>query len=149
MSTRSHIGISTVEEGISYVKYVYCHFDGYTIDGVGQMLFEHYKDEEKVKELISLGDISFLEKNIEPSKDSNHSFYTPEKDVTVFYHRDRKENLDNSKARKISDLKYYPDDMVDYIYLFENNQWYLIEKIEKDGNVKLTKTLVKDIIKKT
>ena len=88
MSTRSYIGISTVEEGINYIKYVYCHFDGYTINGVGQMLFEHYKDEEKVKKLISLGDISFLEKNIEPSS-SKHSFNTPEKDVTVFYHRDR------------------------------------------------------------
>ena len=102
MSTRSYIGIR--EKG-NFIKYVYCHFDGYTISGVGQMLFEHYKDEEKVKELISLGDISFLEKNINPSKDSNHSFYTPEKDVTVFYHRDRGD--EESEAWKTHDFHQF------------------------------------------
>ena len=142
MSTRSYIGISTVKEGISYVNYVYCHFDGYTINGVGQMLFEHYKDEEKVKKLISLGDISFLEKNIEPSS-SNHSFNTPEKDVTVFYHRDRGD--EESKPYKIYDFQYYPNKMIEYVYLFENGEWY---SIGYDENQKTpTKTLIKDILK--
>ena len=143
MSTRSYIGISTIEEGINYVKYVYCHFDGYTVNGVGQMLFEHYKDEEKVKELISLGDISFLEKNINPSKDSNHSFYTPEKDVTVFYHRDRGD--EGCKPYKIFDFQYNPNKMIEYTYLFENGEWY---SIGYDENQKTpTKTLIKDILK--
>ena len=142
MSTRSYIGISTIEDGINYVKYVYCHFDGYTVNGVGQMLFEHYKDEEKVKKLISLGDISFLEKNIEPSS-SNHSFYTPEKDVTVFYHRDRGD--EKSEAWKTYDFQYYPNRMIEYVYLFENGEWY---SIGYDENQKTpTKTLIKDILK--
>ncbi len=139
MSTRSHIGIK--EEGINYIKYVYCHFDGYTINGVGQMLFEHYKDEEKVKELISLGDISFLAKNINPSKDSNHSFYTPEKDVTVFYHRDRGDK--ESEAWKTYDFQYYPNKMIEYVYLFENGEWYSIGYDEKQKTP--TKILLKDI----
>ena len=140
MSTRSHIGIR--EKGI-FIKYVYCHFDGYTINGVGQMLFEHYKDEEKVKKLISLGDISFLEKNINPSKDSNHSFYTPEKDVTVFYHRDRGD--EKSEAWKTYDFQYYPNKMIEYVYLFENGEWY---SIGYDKNHKTpTKILIKDILK--
>ena len=143
MSTRSHVGISTIEEGINYVKYVYCHFDGYTINGVGQMLFEHYKDEEKVKELISLGDISFLEKNINPSKDSNHSFDTPEKDVTVFYHRDRGD--EENKPYKIYDFQYYPDKMIEYVYLFENGEWYSIGYNERKKAP--TKILIKDIFK--
>jgi len=141
MSTRSYIGLRINKKDISFV---YCHSDGFINKGVGQMLCEHYQDRKKVKELISLGDISSLGKNINPSKDSNHSFYTPEKDVTVFYHRDRKENLDHNKARKISDLKYYPDDIVDYVYLFENNQWY---SIVYDENQKTpTKILIKDIL---
>ena len=142
MSTRSHIGISTIKEGNNYVKYVYCHFDGYTINGVGQMLFEHYKDEEKVKKLISLGDISFLEKNIEPSS-SNHSFNTPEKDVTVFYHRDRGDM--ESGPYKIFDFQYYPDKMIEYVYLFENGEWYSIGYDEKQKTP--TKTLIRDILK--
>jgi hypothetical protein len=142
MSTRSNIGISTIKEGINYVNYVYCHFDGYTINGVGQMLFEHYKDEEKVKKLISLGDISFLEKNIEPSS-SNHSFNTPEKDVTVFYHRDRGDM--ECGPYKIYDFKYYPDNMIEYSYLFENGEWYSIGYDEKQKTP--TKTLIKDILK--
>ena len=153
MSTRSHIGIR--EKGI-FIKYVYCHFDGYTINGVGQMLFEHYKDEEKVKELISLGDISFLEKNINPSKDSNHSFDTPEKDVTVFYHRDRgdidgndiiytKSPIGKSGPYKICDFNYYPNKMIEYVYLFENGEWYSIGYNENKKTP--TKILIKDILK--
>ena len=141
MSTRSYIGISTVEKGITYIKYVYCHFDGYTINGVGQMLFEHYKDEKKVKELISLGDISFLAKNINPSKDSNHSFYTPEKDVTVFYHRDRGDT--ENKPYKIYDFQYYPNDIIEYTYLFENGEWYSIGYNENKNTP--TKILIRDI----
>ena len=142
MSTRSYIGISTIEDGINYVKYVYCHFDGYTVNGVGQMLFEHYKDEEKVKKLISLGDISFLEKNIEPSS-SKHSFNTPEKDVTVFYHRDRGDV--GSEAWKTYDFQYYPNRMIEYVYLFENGEWYSIGYDEKHKTP--TKILIKDILK--
>ena len=74
MSTRSNIGILN-EDGT--VDYIYCHFDGY-LDHNGRILNEHYNTEEKVRELILLGDMRALVENIEHS---------------IFYHRDRGEKL--------------------------------------------------------
>ena len=106
-------------------------------------MIKDISNEEKVKELISLGDISFLAKNIEPSKNSNHSFYTPEKDVTVFYHRDRGDM--ESEPCKICDFQYYPDKMIEYAYLFENGEWYSMGYDERKKTP--TKTLIEDILK--
>lgn len=66
MSTRSLIGKNTAEG----IKYIYCHFDGY-LSGVGETLKEYYNTDTKIDELISLGSISSLSKNIklEPIQD--------------------------------------------------------------------------------
>ena len=39
---------------------IYCHHDGYVQGGVGEMLFCHYQDQEKIDKLFSLGAISGL-----------------------------------------------------------------------------------------
>lgn len=57
MSTRSFIGY---KEGENKYKGIYCHFDGYIKQGVGETLLTHYQDEGKVKKLIALGDLSSL-----------------------------------------------------------------------------------------
>ena len=54
MSTRSYICIENEDKSISGI---YCHSDGYLTYN-GAMLLDHYSDREKVKELISLGDLS-------------------------------------------------------------------------------------------
>jgi hypothetical protein len=56
MSTRSRIGILNDDRSVTSI---YCHFDGYP-SGVGAILVAHYHDTVKVRELISLGDISSL-----------------------------------------------------------------------------------------
>ena len=86
MSTRSRIGLM-LEDGT--IKHSYCHFDGYP-HGVGHTLVGHYSEIEKVKELLSFGDMSFLSPKLNP--EGEHSFGNPEKDVTVFYGRDRGES---------------------------------------------------------
>ncbi len=60
MSTRSRIGIIR-DSGDSnpVVESIYCHFDGYP-EGVGQMLLDHWTDEDKINDLIELGDLSSL-----------------------------------------------------------------------------------------
>ena len=83
MSTRSRIGLM-LEDGT--IKHSYCHFDGYP-NGVGHTLVENYSEIEKVEELLSFGDMSFLSPKITP--EGEHSFGNPEKNVTVFYGRDR------------------------------------------------------------
>lgn len=101
MGTPCMIGYCDKETGM--VKAIYCHFDGYP-DGVGKMLKEHYQDENKVKELIALGDISFLEREVNPPDGIMHSFEKPCAGVTVAYHRDRGEDLNYRTFDSITDF---------------------------------------------
>ena len=79
-----------MKTGENTYKAVYCHYDGYLAYN-GAMLLEYYNTKERVEELISLGNISSLREKITPEKGSTHSFDKPDKDVTVFYGRDRGE----------------------------------------------------------
>jgi hypothetical protein len=56
MATRSMIGRINPDDTITAI---YCHFDGYP-EGVGKDLVKFYDTDEKVNELINLGDISAL-----------------------------------------------------------------------------------------
>ena len=56
MATRSTIA-KEFEDGT--IKQVYCHWDGY-FDGVGTTLLKHYTNNEKLDQLLELGDISRL-----------------------------------------------------------------------------------------
>jgi len=86
MSTNSRIGIEN-EDGS--IRSVYCHWDGY-IAAVGYTLLLNYSDRKVLGDLIDLGNISSLGKNLYPKGD--HTFESPEDDVTVFYGRDRNES---------------------------------------------------------
>jgi hypothetical protein len=84
MATRSRIAIEN-QDGT--VDSIYCHFDGY-ISSVGKTLFNHY-DQEKLRKLIELGDISVLgESTID----------------TVAYCRDRGEDLHFKTFKDVEDL---------------------------------------------
>lgn len=58
MATRSRIGILNEEK--MTVDSIYCHWDGYPKGGVGEVLFEHWRTEERVRRLIRFGEISSL-----------------------------------------------------------------------------------------
>lgn len=87
MATRSTISIRD-EDGS--VTSVYCHWDGY-LEHNGRILNDHYMNEEIVRELISLGQISSLGIGIHPDPNEEHTFDDPQKNVCVFYGRDRGE----------------------------------------------------------
>ena len=87
MSTRSYI---TMKTGDDTYRGVYCHYDGY-LEYNGRLLLEHYNTQERVEKLLSLGCISSLKEKLEPEAGSRHCFDTPDKDVTVFYGKDRGE----------------------------------------------------------
>lgn len=74
MATRSIIAI---QDGDKHDA-VYCHWDGYP-SGVGATLEESYKDRNKIKELISRGDMSSLGPTIETC-----TFYTEKKEKVSF-----------------------------------------------------------------
>ena len=117
MSTNSTVAVKT-EKGY---KAIYVHNDGY-FDYMYPMLDTWYNSQERAEALVNLGDASFIAKRLCPSKDSNHSFDTPEEDVSIFYHRDRgepwqqnKPNLYKAKGEVLK-TQYYT-------YIFEDDKW--------------------------
>ena len=133
MSTRSTIAIENTDGAVSAI---YCHFDGY-LDGNGTILINNYQNLEKIKELISLGDISSLDENI----GSKHDFNARPKDECNFYHRDREENWDDVKPKEFSSrAEYMHNFQEEYNYLFFNGEWLVSSY--KSSFEKLTKELI-------
>lgn len=125
MSTRSHIGFIKGNQ----ITYIYCHFDGYP-EYNGRILQEHYTDKEKIQELINLGDISCLNKNLSPKEGEEHSFDGKQAEgVVVAYHRDRGENWDWVKPsvvqiknfNEIWGMDFILGGGVEYSYLYNMN----------------------------
>jgi hypothetical protein len=128
MATRSRIGLK-FEDGT--IKHSYCHFDGYP-HGVGHTLVGHYSDIEKVEELLSFGDMSFLSPKVIP--EGEHNFNTPEQGVTVFYGRDRAETGVDSVTTSMDEylsVKY--SSCIDYQYVFSGGHWWVYDNNDKLG----------------
>ena len=115
MSTNSMIGYMDKGGAISAV---YCHWDGY-LSHVGKILTKYYTDPKKVKKLISMGSISSLRKEIDP-KTKEHTFNNPEKDTTIFYHRDGGEPLKIDRFMSDSEMiDKCPYPSIEFFYLFD------------------------------
>jgi hypothetical protein len=126
MATRSRIGIQK-EDGS--VTSIYCHWDGYP-DHNGKILLSNYTEREKVEELIALGSISSLRKNI-VNTSGTHSFESPQEDVTIAYHRDRGEALQEARIDESIEA-YAKSDYEEYGYVFtRDNEWKVV-----DGTIK-------------
>lgn len=123
MSTRSIIAMKNPDQSVSGI---YCHFDGYP-DGVGKCLFQHYQDEEKIKELLKLGSLSSLAPRLAPDPGETHDFEHPLDDVVVADHRDRGEDIRPAKTWVNQDvmLKETPNThWAEYCYLWAGS-WYV------------------------
>jgi hypothetical protein len=122
MSTRSAIGIKNND---GFITGVYCHFDGY-LEHNGRILKEYYNDKNKVEELLSYGDMSSLKENIIPNDDEEHNFENKQRNVCIFYHRDRGEAWEDTAPLRFDTEKEFTDyyDWSAYYYLFDNGQWY-------------------------
>ena len=104
MSTRCYIAIKNNDNSMDAI---YCHYDGYP-RGVGNTLNTHYTNEDKIRELISLGDISSLGEDIES---------------TVAYHRDYGEDLVNHHFDSEEDFReWLHDSWAEYVYKWEKNK---------------------------
>ena len=132
MSTNSTISVVQTD---GKVKSIYCHWDGYPSHN-GKMLLEHYNSVDKANEVVALGSLSALNKNLIPSKDSKHSFETPEEDVVIAYHRDRGEDFQQNEFKDLADFEKNGD-FQQYNYLFKNGKWYVNNKL-------LTKKMVNE-----
>jgi hypothetical protein len=120
MSTRSLI---TIEQPDGTYRAIYCHCDGYLTHN-GAMLLDHYKDRNKVQELLNLGDLSVLAPNVHPDPAKSHSFEYGERQegVVVAYQRDRGEANCDAKIMSLDEL--FEQSWIEYFYVFDlNNEW--------------------------
>ncbi len=121
MSTRSFIAKQIGDD--EYLT-IYCHSDGY-LSYNGAMLIDHYNSEEKVDELLKLGDLSCLCKKLNPDPSKPHSFDYDERqeDVTIAYGRDRGDKNIEAQTLTMKQLDD-PDNWTDYVYIFnKDNGW--------------------------
>lgn len=141
MSTRGRIGMVT-DNG--KVISIYSHWNNYP-SGSGAILLEHYKDKDKVAQLISLGDISLLDAEVEPKAETapsryadmggdgekkmvKHTFDTPQEGVVVAYGRDRGEDPDLIKPRVDESVDAFTkSDVEEWGYLFKDGKWFVID----------------------
>lgn len=137
MGTRSRIGIK-LDDGM--VKHIYCHWDGY-ISNNGDILFNHYKNKDKVMKLIDLGDISSLNKEVDIPKGKTHTFDNPCEDVTIAYGRDRKDT--GVDPIITTEKKFWEDYIEEYGYLYDNGKWFVKTAHKKCNMVELTKDVIK------
>lgn len=122
MSTRSNISIKR-KDG-TYDK-IYCHSDGY-LEYNGRILDTFYKDEQKINNLINLGDISVLGFRVNPDPSIRHSFDYNERQegVTVAYGRDRNEtNVDKKTYQNEQEyLDSFKDTWCEFVYLYDEDK---------------------------
>lgn len=111
MSTRCRIGILNKDGS---VESIYCHHDGYLTGGVGEMLYIHYNTEEKVRDLMKLGNMSALAADLKDC-DTYQKRGEPEKRTRSVTHKD------------VDTFADYQSD-AEYRYLFDTEvgDWYLI-----------------------
>jgi hypothetical protein len=118
------------------VKTVSCNYDGY-LSQVGQKLFKHYSNPDKLRSLLAMGNISSLEKEVDIPEGAEHSFDKRNPDVTTFYAGDRGESRMSAKTFETTQAFLRRSNLVghDYIYKEKNDTWYLLNettsKLEK------------------
>ena len=107
--TNSNIAIKDVDGKIRSIP---CYLDGYP-EWTGKILCEFYDTQEKVNDLLEMGSVRFLNKNIISSE---------------FYHRDFSQNKNETKAKVyVSDKDWFNSKpQSEFNYLFENGEWFLI-----------------------
>ena len=110
------------------VQAIYSHSDNY-LEHTGKILDQHYQDEDKVDELLSLGDLSIIDENIGEKINFNDYKLRVENKQCLFYARDRGEKY--KQAEQFYDenvlIKYGYNCDVDFIYMFAYGYWYVYD----------------------
>ena len=119
MATRGNIAIVN---GDGSITSIYVHWDSYP-EYVGKLLLNHYNNVGIINELLKLGNLSNLDKNVNPTE--SHTFDKPQDGVCVAYGRERGEK--DQEAIVFEDLGEFEDgasnSWADYQYLFDNGKW--------------------------
>jgi hypothetical protein len=101
------------------LKAITVHYDGYE-SHTDKILKEFYKDEEKLDQLLDLGNLSFLEKELWAD---GHSFEAPVKGVTIAYGRDRGEKRQGAKTFETESKWRDFSSGEPYVYVWTDGVW--------------------------
>ena len=130
MATRSTIALEYAD---GTVGQVYCHWDGY-LENNGMLLYKHYVDPFKTRELLDLGDISSLGRVVgdkhpfSPFEDGAKGAHDAAKaaGATTFYGRDRGET--GAVQKMFADYENYVrcHQYEEYEYILrKDGNWYV------------------------
>lgn len=106
---------------------IYCHWDGHPRTML-PILRNHYNSLELAAKLISYGDASSIEERLDPTPGVAHTFMMPEKDVCVFYHRDRGDDWISCQSTCYTKKELFDQLAFEYIYIFEEGQWNVYKR---------------------
>jgi len=151
MGTRSTIALEFAD---GTVEQVYCHWDGY-LEHNGKILAEHYSDPFKLRDLIDLGGLSSLRRDIgekhafsqfDLPKEEVEAFIKRTENMCTFYARDRGEKLIVHKFVDFQDyLAHHSYEEYEYILRRDGN-WY----VKQDNEFELLVTaLAKELAEET
>lgn len=148
MSTRALVGIMN-SKGEIYS--IYNHYDGYP-EGLGKTLTHYYKHIKKIRNLIKLGDASFIGTSLEPSplvqrygfdfmanevyknlpesqRNTLLDDHSGNPRYSVFYTRDRGEKTPAIKYKNLD--KFLDEQFIDFKYVFKDREWYAYDSSGK------------------
>lgn len=120
MGTSSRITVKCMD---GKYRSVYCHYDGY-VNHNGKMLVTHYNSQELAEKLVAGGGMSSLDKLCDAVE--GHSFTTPMEGYTVYYCRDRGEELDIIVQDHLHGIP-----REDYNYMWDGEKWMIGDKSVK------------------
>jgi hypothetical protein len=125
MGTSSTISILNSDGTVEQIS---AHCDG-QIYNTGAILLINYQDLQKIKNLIQLGNLYILKKDVTPSFGQNHSFKNQIKDVSIFNGRDRGEGeIQSTQFSSYKDYFYFGAGyQFNYLFDEKKNKWFFID----------------------
>lgn len=131
MGTRSRIGVMHGNN----CKSVYAHWDGY-LDYNGRILLNHYNS-SKANHLVALGDLSTLTPEVFIPEGVEHTFDNPDKNITLFYGRDRGEKNTEFKTTDTFEkfIELCDDCGAEYYYIMRDGEWFVGTTYSSDSKL--------------
>ena len=131
MSTHANIALLKPNGDI---RSIYCHYDGYP-QYVGQILQEHYNNQERVEQLIALGNIEALGEKLEPSElELKYQHWYSQEYLSL--DKEERERLRLDAKKHVRKVIGYKDPTLakalnhlcleEYIYIFTPKGWYMV-----------------------
>ena len=140
MGTRSYIA---KQVGVNSFRTIFSQLEGYP-SYLGMLLVDHYNSEEMVDKLLDLGDIYVLRPKLEPDVNQPHDFLNNQKDVTLTFARDLKEEGFEATIKTLEELD--ENWGIEYAYIFtRENKWKYFAVGELDEGLRDLEEMVNHI----